>query len=160
MNVNIALQGEHILFERHEAMLDGSTVALLADIAAPISVEPGKTARVPTPISLQGDGMTIALLEVHAGRNPRPEDTALYGTFMIPPNGSSRDCLRGNRERHRCFADDPSQGFVSASCPSSRSLRAPTPTTLTMSLVHLNDIPVRTVYKAVRPGTRDRAQAL
>jgi hypothetical protein len=23
-----------------------------------------------------------------------------------------------------------------------------------------NDIPVRTVYKAVRPGTRDRAQAL
>ncbi len=85
MNVNIVLQGQHILFEREEAMLDGSTIGLLADIPAPISIEPGKTARIATPIALQGDGRTIALIEVHAGRNPRPEGSALYGAFMIPP---------------------------------------------------------------------------
>jgi hypothetical protein len=159
VNVNIALQGEHILFERHEAMLDGSTVALLADIAAPISVEPGKTARVPTPISLQGDGMTIALLEVHAGRNPRPEDTALYGTFMIPPT------------------DRPETVFVEIVNDTAASLMIHPKVRLgVMSFQSIaqgtdadhfddvpadpNDIPVRTVYKAVRPGTRDRAQAL
>jgi dUTP pyrophosphatase len=85
MNVDIAFKGNHITFSPEEILLEGQTVALLADIQKTMSVEPGRTITVPTPIAVKGDGMSIGLMEIHAGRYPREEGGALEGRFIIPP---------------------------------------------------------------------------
>lgn len=90
-HMNISLQGSHITFKREDAVLENGTFGLLADLAAAISIAPGEFRRVPVAMSLQGDGATIALIEVHAGQHPGHAGSAVQGQFLVPSRDIQED---------------------------------------------------------------------
>lgn len=81
MNANIHLQGHAITFEKDEIHNPDGTFALLADIAAPVTIPSGRAAKIPTPIHAKGDGGTLALLHVMAGRSD--DHDGMTGQFMV-----------------------------------------------------------------------------
>jgi dUTP pyrophosphatase len=69
MNANIHLQGSYITFEQDEIQTADGAFALLADVPEAVKIPSGRFAKIPVPISVQGDGRTLALLHVMAGRS-------------------------------------------------------------------------------------------
>lgn len=68
-----------------EVMRPDGTMNLLVDIESAISIPKGESRRIPTPIQIQGNGYTIALLEVHAGLSREDlEEGRPVGQFLIP----------------------------------------------------------------------------
>lgn len=80
MNANIHLQGHCITFDQDEIQNVDGTFALLADIASPVTIPTGRFATIPTPIAVQGDGSTLALVHVMAGLDPIERRT---GQFVV-----------------------------------------------------------------------------
>jgi dUTP pyrophosphatase len=92
MPIELRLQGTHITFEQSDVMMGDSRLALLADVDKVVTIEPRSHARIPTPIAFTGDGKTIALIEMHAGRLSHAlgqEDEALsvQGEYFLPGQG-------------------------------------------------------------------------
>jgi dUTP pyrophosphatase len=70
-------------FANEDVMRADGGMNLLVDISEAISIPKGESARIPTPIRLQGNGTTLALLDVAAGRRSGSQDAT--GQFLIPP---------------------------------------------------------------------------
>jgi len=81
MNANIHLQGHAIVFEQDEIHNADGTFALLADIPSAVTIPSGRFARIPTAISAMGDGETLGLLHVMAGRSD--EHDGRTGQFQV-----------------------------------------------------------------------------
>lgn len=92
MTIQLKLQGSHITFKQNQVMLGDSRLALIADVPAPVTIQPGHYVAVPTPISFAGDGKTIALLDIHVARlrhslPESPEAVPGHGSYFLPPIG-------------------------------------------------------------------------
>lgn len=81
MNANIHLQGHAIVFEQEEIHNADGTFELLADINGPVTIPSGRFARIPTPIAVKGDGRTLGLLHVMAGR--ADDHDGRTGQFLV-----------------------------------------------------------------------------
>ncbi|AXK43763.1 hypothetical protein [Erythrobacter aureus] len=90
--MDLKLQGSSITFAQEDVMIGGNRLALLADIDKVETIKPGQFARIPTPIAFTGDGNTIALIDMHAGRlshalNEHEENVPAQGEYFLPPIG-------------------------------------------------------------------------
>jgi dUTP pyrophosphatase len=82
MNINLHMQGAHILFDPAEVQNPDGGFVLLADIPAAITIAPGRFAKVPTPAYIAGDGSAMGIVSVAAGRDD--EATNQSGQFLYP----------------------------------------------------------------------------
>lgn len=95
MPFKIRLKAEHVdidplQFDPSKCMLGDSTVALLADIASALAIQPKGHARIATLLSCTGDGRTIGLIDVHAGKLDHHLGTydqagGISGDYILPP---------------------------------------------------------------------------
>lgn len=74
MSIELAMQGTDILLNEDDCQIDEGRMILLADIPDAVAIEPGQFARIPTPLTLLGDGRSLALIEMHIGRHHNEED--------------------------------------------------------------------------------------
>ena len=93
MTLQLKLQGSAIVFAKDDVMIGGNRLALLADIEHVATIEPGRFARVPTPIAFVGDGRTIGIIDMHAGRlahatGSHEEDVPAHGEYFLPQVGA------------------------------------------------------------------------
>lgn len=94
MTIPITIRAAHINIEQADIMIGGPCVALLADLAKAITIGPMEHARIPTPIAYVGDGKTIGLIDMRAGRlrhhvEGADEDPviAAHGEYFLPSPG-------------------------------------------------------------------------
>ncbi len=90
--MDLKLQGSSITFAQEDVVLGDNRLALLADIDSIETIKPGHFARITTPIAFSGDGSTIALIDMHAGRlshalDDHEESAPAQGEYFLPPIG-------------------------------------------------------------------------
>ena len=83
MGPKLNFSGQHITATAEELQPSPGTFALLADIAEAVSIPPGGFRAIPLPIQAQGDGETMLILSVEAGKSDE-NSPSIRGQFYIP----------------------------------------------------------------------------